>query len=150
MISPELLRRYPFFGFLTDAEYKAIALVADEVEFADGAEVFKYRQKAEQIYFLISGYVSNYFIVDHDGYKELYAGDVNPGELFGISALVEPYVYSTTLRANGDVKAIRIDAKALRASFEVDNRLGFEFMKALSGALMQRLQEARAQMAEVR
>ncbi len=30
MISPELLRRYPFFGSLTDDQLKAIAMIAKE------------------------------------------------------------------------------------------------------------------------
>ena len=150
MISPELLRRYPFFGFLTDAEQKALAMMSDEAGFADGEEIFKAGASADYLYFMLSGNASNYFALNNPSapYKEVYAGEINPGELFGVSGLLEPYRYSTILRANGAVKAIRIDARALRAAFELDNKLGFEFMKALSAALMQRLQEARAQISQ--
>jgi len=150
MISPELLRRYPFFGFLNDSELKAVAMIADEVNYPDGAEVFQADSPAEWLYFLISGNGSNYFALKNPSapYKEVYAGEINPGELFGVSGLLPPHRYTTILRANGDVRAIRMDARALRASFELDSKLGFEFMKALSLTLMQRLQDARAQIAD--
>jgi hypothetical protein len=41
MISPELLRRYPFFGLLTEAQLKAIAMIAQETNFTDGTQIFK-------------------------------------------------------------------------------------------------------------
>jgi len=30
MISPELLRRFPFFNFMNDAQLKAVAMIAEE------------------------------------------------------------------------------------------------------------------------
>lgn len=146
MISPELLRRYPFFSFLNESERKAIAMISDEIEARDGDEILKAGQIADYLYFMTTGNGSNFFIVDErEGYKQLYAGEINPGELFGVSALLEPYTYTTSIHANGEVKAIRIDAKSLRAAFELDNKLGLNFMTALSQALMSRLNDARAQ-----
>ena len=31
--------------------------------------------------------------------KEFYAGSINPGEVFGISALIEPYTNNATAKA---------------------------------------------------
>lgn len=146
MISPELLRRYPFFGFLEENGLKAVAMISDEVSFKDGEEILAVRQKAEHLFFLMAGNGSNYFIVDErEGYKKLYAGEINPGEIFGISSLIQPYVYTTSVVANGEVKAFKMDAKALRAAFELDSKMGFDFMTAIAQALMTRLNNARAQ-----
>lgn len=146
MISPEVLRRYSFFGFLDDSGLKTVAMIANEVKFENGTEILTVKQKAEHLYFMMGGNASNYFIVDErDGYKKLYAGEVSPGEIFGISALIQPHIYTTSVVANGDVLAIKIDAKALRAAFELDAKMGFEFMTAVAQALMTRLNEARAQ-----
>jgi hypothetical protein len=30
MVSPELLRRFPFFGFMNEKQLKAVAMIADE------------------------------------------------------------------------------------------------------------------------
>jgi CRP-like cAMP-binding protein len=148
MISPEVLRRYPFFGFLDENGLKAVAMIADEVSFKDGEEILTVRQKAEFLYFMVSGNGSNYFIVDErEGYKKLYAGEINPGEIFGVSALIKPYIYTTSIFANGEVKALKINAKALRTAFEMDAKMGFEFMTAVAQALMTRLNDARAQIA---
>jgi len=146
MISPELLRRHSFFGFLNESELKVIAMISEEVTFKDGSEILTATQNADHLYFLMSGNGSNFFIVDErEGYKKLYAGEINPGELCGVSALVEPHIYTTSIYANGNVKAIKIDAKSLRAAFDLDTKLGFDFMSALAKALMLRLNDARAQ-----
>ncbi len=41
MISPELLRRYPFFGFLGDAQLKAIAMIAEESTYEKDQPIFE-------------------------------------------------------------------------------------------------------------
>jgi CRP-like cAMP-binding protein len=151
MISPELLRRYPFFGFLSDGELKAIAMIAQEVEHEDGEQIIKPGQPADFLYFLMAGNCSNYFIVDErDGYKELYAGDISPGELFGISAVIEPYISDMGVQANGVVKAIKIDAKPMLTICEADPKLGYRLMRKINQVLMGQLSGAMAQLAIVK
>ena len=41
MISPEQLRRYPFFGGLMAEELASIAMIAEEVSYPDGAAIFR-------------------------------------------------------------------------------------------------------------
>ena len=48
MISPEILRRYPFFGFMTDAELKAVAMIAEEVSYKEG-ETLLGKREARQL-----------------------------------------------------------------------------------------------------
>ena len=43
MISPELLRRYPFFAELTHEQLVALAMTADEFEFAADHKFFQVR-----------------------------------------------------------------------------------------------------------
>jgi hypothetical protein len=63
--------------------------------------------------------------------------------LHSVSVLIASHAYTTDIYANG--KAIKIDAKSLRAAFDLDTKLGFDFMSALAKALMLRLNDARAQ-----
>jgi len=51
MISPELLRRYPFFSQLTDRNLKAIAMISEEYEVKAGSILFEEKQPAESFYF---------------------------------------------------------------------------------------------------
>jgi len=41
MVSPELIRRYPFFGGLTESQLAGIAMIAEEVSFPKGAVIFE-------------------------------------------------------------------------------------------------------------
>lgn len=151
MISPELLRRYSFFSFLNDSELKTIAMLSEEVEYKDGTQIIQSSQTADFLYFLMSGNGSNYFIVDErDGYKELFAGDISPGELFGISSLIEPYINETSVQANGNVKAIKMDGRALREACKKDTVLGFNLMQAIAKTLIGRLSGALAQIATLK
>jgi len=150
MISPELLRRFPFFNFMDDKQLKAVAMIADEKTYNDGDEVVKHDTPASKLFFLIEGTASYYYIVtsEHDPYykQEYFISDFNPGEIFGISALIEPYVFTASVNAEKTCHLIEIDAAALRALCEVDVQLSCGLMRAVAKAAMERLQHTRVQL----
>jgi CRP-like cAMP-binding protein len=150
MISPELLRRFPFFGFMNDAQLKAVAMIAQEMECKIGDNIVNAGTPAASLYFLIEGSASYYYIVtsEHDPYykQEYYISDFNPGEIFGISALIEPYIYTAAVRAEKPCRIIKIDAPALRALCEVDAKLSCGLMQAVAKSAMERLQHTRVQL----
>lgn len=150
MISPELLRRFPFFSFLDDKQLKAVAMIAEEKTCNDKEEIVAYNSPAEKLYFLIEGTASYYYIVtsEHDPYykQEYYISDFNPGEIFGISALIEPYIFTASVRAGKNCHLIVIDALALRALCEVDPKLSYGLMNSIAKAAMERLQHTRVQL----
>ena len=49
MISPEVLRRYPFFGFLKDDQFKKVAMLAEEVSWKAGTKIFKAGEKTDAL-----------------------------------------------------------------------------------------------------
>jgi len=150
MISPELLRRFPFFSFMDDKQLKAVAMIAAEKTYDNGDEVIVNNSPAEKLFFLVEGSASYYYIVtiEHDPYykQEYFISDFNPGEIFGISALIEPYVFTAAVRAEKSCRLIEIDASALRALCEVDMQLSCGLMRAVAKAAMERLQHTRVQL----
>ena len=107
MISPEQLRRYPFFGGLTAEELASIAMIADEMSYADGTTIFRDGELATKLYVLTSGTVDlAYHIERPNGMETTYVGSIVAGEPFGISALVEPY----RLTASGVTLMVLIQA----------------------------------------
>ncbi|RME89073.1 MAG: cyclic nucleotide-binding domain-containing protein [Anaerolineae bacterium] len=150
MISPELLRRYPFFGFMNDDQLKGVAMIAEEVTFDQGDTILEANQPATHLFFLEEGSAGYYYVVttehDPDYRQEYYISDFNPGEIFGISAMIEPYLYTATVRASKPCRVIRIDASALRALCEVDHNLSCGLLRAVSKAAMERLQNTRVQL----
>jgi len=150
MISPELLRRFPFFSFMDAKQLKAVAMIAEEKTYNHGDDVAAFGSPASKLFFLIEGTASYYYIVtsEHDPYykQEYFISDFNPGEIFGISALIEPYVFTASVRAEKACRLIEIDASALRALCEIDMQLSCGLMRAVAKAAMERLQHTRVQL----
>ena len=154
MISPELLRRYPFFAFLDETQLKAVAMLSEEVEAAPEAEVFVAEQPADALYLLVEGGVDlNYKVIDREDpriAKEFFINELNPGDIFGLSALLEPFQYTMTAKVTSPSKMLCINAAGLRALSELDVKLQAGLMKAIAKATMERLQDTRVQLAAAR
>lgn len=154
MISPELLRRYPFFGFLNETQVKAVAMIAEEFELVKGETLFENERPASALYLLVEGSVELYYLVGDEGdpklHKEFYISDINPGEVFGISALIEPYTYTSTGRVASPGRAVKIEGAGLRALCELDCEMGYGLMRQLARAALERLHDTRIQLAAAR
>ena len=150
MVPLELLRRFTFFSFLDDRELKAVATIAQELHLGSGEVLIESNTPATALYFLIEGHLPYYMVVksEHmpDYHKEYFIGYINPHEIFGISALIEPYQYTATLRVEGTSRVIKIDAPALRALCEVDAHLSKGLMSAVAKAALERLEMTRTQL----
>ena len=148
MISAELLRHYPFFGGLTEAQLSGIAMIADEVGFMKGDLIGEQGKAANKFYLLTEGSVDLLYSSGEQGrISNALIGEVAPGEAFALSALLEPYCLTTSLKAAEDVCAVAVDAAGLRAMCEVDARLGYILMRNLSRTAMERLDGVRVQLA---
>ncbi len=150
MISPELLRRYPFFCCLNDAEQKAIAQVAEEIICETGTVLFEEGQPVQALHFLLEGSVDLYYKVPGDGSDPLLVSEVSIGEPFGISALIEPYNLTATARVSRPSRILRIPAAALRGLCEADSKMGYALMRQVAHVAMERLHFARVQLAAAR
>lgn len=152
MISPELLRQYPFFGNLTEAQLKSIAMIADQVSIEGNQRLFKKGESADKLYFLLNGGVELYNFAEATslkGDKGILVSTVNPGEPFAISAVIEPHIFTSTAWTSSPSQAIEIKAAALRELFEKDRRLAFLITRQSSQAAMDRLHATRVQLAAV-
>jgi CRP-like cAMP-binding protein len=149
MISPEVLRRYPFFCCLNEDQQKAIAMVTEELSVGPGKELFLEGHPVEALYLLMEGSV-DLFYATGDSKDQLLVGEINPGEPFAISAMIEPYTFTATARVAAPSRVLRIDAKVLRALCEVDCRMGYLLMKQIATMALERLHFARVQLAAAR
>ncbi len=148
MISPELLRRFPFFGGLNEDQLRGIAMIANEVSCPQGALIFEGDMQAESFYIVVAGDIELLYNGGREtGVKDAYVDSVTQGDVLGISALIEPSRYVTSARAEGPVSLIAINGSALLALCQVDQRLGFLIMSKLAKAAHERLHAARIQLA---
>jgi len=155
MISPELLRRYPFFGKLDGAQLKKIAMMAEEVDLDGGEIVFESGEPAAALYLLIAGSLELYYEVqdEHDPslHKEFLVGEINPGEPFGLSAAIEQQrTLTATAKVTKAGKAIKIDAAELCDLCDADPQMAYVLMSQIAKATMERLGFVRVQLAAAR
>ncbi len=151
MVSPEILRRYPFFGTLSDAQIKAIAMIAEEEIFPKGTVICEEGQPARAFYLLLDGSLSLYYKSEEEFHpstrKDFLVGEIDPGEVFAISALVEPYTYTATVKAEHDCRVVKFDSAELQKLIDKDPRLYCLLMREVAKAAMERLAYARVQLA---
>jgi CRP-like cAMP-binding protein len=153
MISPELLRNYPFFRSLDDAQLRAIAIITKEETVDTGVTLFHEGEPAQALYFLKDGCVDLYYQISEaapsDLRKGISVGEINPGEPFSISALIEPYILSATARVSKPSHIIKIEAEALRDLFAKDQKLAYLLTYQAAKAVIERLHTTRIQLAAV-
>jgi CRP-like cAMP-binding protein len=154
MVHPDLLRRYPFFGFLTVTQRQEVAMITEEVAFEQGKTIFEYGDPADAMYLLVEGAIDLHYTVVDDYEPELrrdfLIGEIAPGEAFAFSALVEPYTLTATAVTTSPCKALRIEAEALRALCEEDSSLACNLMVQIAQVMKARLHAARIQLAAAR
>lgn len=151
MISPESLRRYPFFGGLSQSQLAAIAMIASEETYPAGGTLFQKGGPADKLYILVEGSIDLFYPAKTKKTARFPEGipvsEVNPGEVFSISALIEPYVLTSTARAANSSRVIQIEAKDLRALFRSDRRMGYLLINQATRTALERLEATRVQLA---
>lgn len=151
MVSPELLRRYPLFGQLKDEQLKAIAMIAEEKSFGDGAIVFQENTPAGKLYLITDGEVDLLYSGGGEGaIANAPVGSIAVGEIFGVSALLEPYRYIDTAKCTKTTRTIEIDANALRALCEVDHDMSHSLLHRVLQAAVERLKYTQIELAAAR
>ncbi|MEZ4515995.1 MAG: Crp/Fnr family transcriptional regulator [Chloroflexota bacterium] len=151
MVSKELLRRFPFFGFLTPAQIREVALISDEISLEAGEVLFSIGDKADALYVLLSGSIDLHYIVIDEHLpqlkKDFLVGTINPGEPLAISAVIPPYELTATAVATESCTLLKIDGVELLALCEADPALAYGLQAQIARATMERLHMTRVLLA---
>lgn len=147
MISPEVLRRYPYFAGLSDESLKQLAMIAEEQTVPANSVMFREGDPASHLSVVIKGEVNIQYML---GTGELRTVDtLVEGDLLMWSALVEPYKATALGTATKETRLVRIDAAKLRMLCENEPILGYRLMTQVARLLAHRLEGARVQLAVV-
>ena len=151
MISHELLRRYPFFVMLNEEQIKAVALIAEQKTYPKGTLLLKENTAATKLIILVDGDLDLIYSGGGEGaISNALVGSIAPGEACGVSSLIEPYQYISSVKATMPVTVIEIDGIALRALMQVDPKLGYSMMCNISAAVLERLKYTQVELAAAR
>jgi CRP/FNR family cyclic AMP-dependent transcriptional regulator len=151
MVSPELLRRYPFFASLNEKQLEALAGITQEKNYPKGALLVKENTAATILALLLEGDIDLIFSGGGEGaISNALVGSIAPGEVYGVSSLIEPYRYTASVKATVPVKVIEMDGVALREMVEKDPKLGYVMMRNVSIAVLERLKYTQVELAAAR
>lgn len=159
MISPELIRRYPFFSGLNFDQITTLAIVADEVTVEEGYYFFHEGDRLRELFFLMDGKVDitvgvpdrnhvqnvNEQIMGNFITKDVTVSDVGPGQLFAWSALIPPHVSTAGARAATQTRVLVFDCEELLRIFQEDSEFGYLMLQKIANAIRQRLRDMRIQ-----
>jgi len=159
MVSPELIRRYPFFAGLTMDEINTLAKVASDKTVEAGHYFFREGDDLTHFYIVMEGAVAIVFEVPERGVehkiseqltrtfktREVIISTVGPGEVFAWSALVAPHKATAGAKALTPCRVIAFDSRELLKSFEENCRFGYLMLMKTAQIIRQRLYDTRIQ-----
>ena len=145
MISPEMLRRYPYFAPIQEDTLHQIAMIAEERFVEADYEMFPLGTPADHLFVIIDGEVDIQYVLPNGEHRTV--DTLIDGDLLVWSALVAPYLTTGIGTTTKPTHLIAIEAAPLRAICEEDPQLGYRLMTEVSKLLSHRLEGARVQLA---
>jgi CRP-like cAMP-binding protein len=137
----DLCHEYPLFSDLSAEQMHAVVELCREECFYPNYTLFEDGEPATKMYVLVEGEVEVFFAIGEEGLT--CVGRIGPGEIFGCSALVPPFIFTATARAKTRIEVLELDAVALRELFENDPRLAVSIQQHVIQGLLARIVDLR-------
>lgn len=115
-----------------------IANNSEEETFKKNSIIFKTGEKAPHFFVLAEGAID----ISLGKREGAHMSVSKPGEIFGWSALVEPYIYTANARATKETRVIKISRDLIDQAISEHPTEGLAVLKNLTGIIAQRLRYA--------
>ncbi|MBC7354198.1 MAG: cyclic nucleotide-binding domain-containing protein, partial [Thermogutta sp.] len=112
MVSPEMLRRYPYFAKISEESLKEIAMMAEERSYPAGLQLFSEGDPADYLNIIVEGEVQIQYQLGNG--EKRTVDTLVAGDILVWSALIEPYKTTAIGTTSKPTKVIAIKAKPLR------------------------------------
>jgi CRP-like cAMP-binding protein len=157
MISPELIRRYPFFAGLSGEQVRVIAELAEE-EIVDTDHYFFHEgDTLDGFYLALEGAIAlvielpdravSHRISDQFSRKlsttDVVISTVGPGDVFGWSGLVPPHSAIAGAKALAPARVVKVKSVELLKIFEEDCSFGYKMTVKAAQGIRDRLHDLR-------
>ena len=157
MVSPELLRRYPFFADLSPDQLVTLAQVGNELIVDEAHYFFREAEELRYFYIVVEGKVAILVDCPDPTVKQPVSGQltgnlitqeviistVAPGQMFGWSALVSPHLATSSAKTLTPAHVISFDCQELHRRFEKDCQFGYLMILKASQVIRGRLRDMR-------
>jgi CRP-like cAMP-binding protein len=140
----DLFKSYLFSG-LDDSQMKRVAAIAAETPMSAGQKIFTEGEGNGGVYILKEGEVEMMTRVQDtlDLPISLFR---EPGDLFGVSALIPPHQYSLSCRCAKSGSLLHIARRQLEEVIRQDPDVGCKISSNLAAYFLERLKETRNQL----
>jgi CRP-like cAMP-binding protein len=157
MVSPELIRRYPFFAGLSIEHINHLAQCGDEESVDTGFYFFHEDEETKKFYLNLEGAVAIVFElpekdVEHKiseqftrdfKTKDVVVSTVSPGDVFGWTGLVPPHKATAGAKAVTPCRVIVFDCEKLLQIFKDDCPFGYAMTVKAAQVMRERLRDIR-------
>lgn len=145
MVSPELLRRYPFFASLDHESLVKFSKLGEAVDVSRDEWLFHGSEIADYFYVVIEGEVELMAPLGADTLERIPVTRLGRGELFGWSALIEPHIYQFDARAVRPGRVLRMSGVQVCAFLAHRPDIGCLMMSRICQVVGNRLNSLRVQ-----
>ena len=125
----DLLAEVPLFQFLDAHERNDLAGRIEEIEFAEGSEIFAAGDPGDAMYVISTGIVEIYF-KDNTGH-EIVLETNDKGDFFGEISLLDQGSRTASARAVSDVVALRVAPKDLEGLVRAHPQSALDLLSAM-------------------
>lgn len=138
MVSPELIRRYPYFSGISIERINSLANIAEEVESDPGQYFHHEGDDIDKVYIIVKGEVSLITKLPQQD-KEVVINTLGAEDVFGWTSLLPPYTAGAGAKSITKCKLIEFKASELREKFEEDYQFGYLMMTKIAQIIRGRL-----------
>ena len=131
------LQKFDCFKDLSDKQRAAVAALAEATCYYPEHILFEENSPGEYLYLLVEGEAEVLYTIGETGPARV--DQMSPGDIMGCSALVPPYLYTSTTRSLTKIDALSIEAKALLELMHEDCPLGFAIQQHIMQFLMDQI-----------
>lgn len=129
----DLLRNVPMFAKMDSSKLKLLAFTSQCLSFDDGEVLFREGDRADCAYVIMSGVVE---ILADTGGTQFVAGTLGKNQLFGELGVLTKEPRSATLRARGELVALRISDDMFMKLLAENPEVALDVMRQLSEKLV--------------
>lgn len=137
MVDREKLKSFKIFRDLNERETELIAGIAREETYELGERIFAEKALATTLYLTLEGKVE--IKISGDRSKQVVIDRVGPGEIFGWSAVIEPYTFTAAAWTSEKTKLIALRGERLKELFVKNNHIGYRVIKEIAVVISRRL-----------
>jgi CRP-like cAMP-binding protein len=138
MVSPELIRRYPYFSGVTIAQLNMLANLAEEVEYEPDFYFHHEGDDTNKVYIIVEGDVSLLTSLPQQD-KEVVINTLSTGDVFGWTSLIPPFTAGAGAKSTIKCKVIEFKSAQIREKFAADYEFGYLMMVKIAQIIRERL-----------